>query len=282
KQNKKDTHILYFSLEMAKFELMAKSISRNTYEIVKEQDRPEELAKGNREITTYSKYKDYSIEARQVIQEAYNRYSEYAGNINIIEGIGDISINTIKQYFKLYTELTNHRAIIFLDYLQITEPTDLRATDKQNMDIAVRKLKQLSREYKIPIVALSALNRESYKNQNNRNPVDLTALKESGGLEYGSDVILGLDFEDTHTPIKLLKGDNRNMVITILKNRNGRTSGTIAYKYKAPYNHFEEVRKVYNWGLDTEEYNYTNKKKKKASKPKKTEPKGGYFENETK
>lgn len=67
------------------------------------------------------------------------------------------------------------------------KPSDPRATDKQNTDRAVVELKRISRDFDIPVFAVSSFNRENY-----RNAVSMEAFKESGAVEYSSDVLFGL------------------------------------------------------------------------------------------
>ena len=62
--------------------------------------------------------------------------------------------------------------------------------DKQNVDRAVFELKRLSRTYKIPVIAISSLNRGSYSSD-----ICMAAFKESGAIEYSSDVLIGLQLE---------------------------------------------------------------------------------------
>jgi replicative DNA helicase len=69
-------------------------------------------------------------------------------------------------------------------------PYEPRASDKQNTDKAVFELKRLSRDFKIPIVGISSLNRENYNNK-----ISMSAFKESGAIEYSSDVLISLQFE---------------------------------------------------------------------------------------
>ena len=54
------------------------------------------------------------------------------------------------------------------------KPDDPRATDKTNTDKAVNGLKQISRDFKTTIVAISSLNRDSYN-----IPMSLKAFKKA-------------------------------------------------------------------------------------------------------
>jgi replicative DNA helicase len=81
----------------------------------------------------------------------------------------------------------------------------------------------------------------------------MESFKESGAVEYSSDVLIGLqlecvnDFEGKTKPeerkaaINAAKRANpRKVELVILKNRNGETGKTIAYNYYPMFNHFEE------------------------------------------
>jgi replicative DNA helicase len=125
-------------------------------------------------------------------------------------------------------------------YLQLLAPHDTRSTDKQNTDKAVLKLKQISRDYKIAVLAISSFNRENYA-----NAVSLIAFKESGATEYSSDVLIGLQAKDAgekNFDVDAAKQrEPREVELKILKNQNGPTGGVIEYRYYPRFNHFEEV-----------------------------------------
>lgn len=233
--------VLFISLEMARTELMSKSISRETLLEVLENDGDIRNAKTSIGITDASKYKNYNDEEHELIYTATKRYAEYAGNIYIVEAFGQIGFQDVRELVKIHHERTGKAPIVVIDYLQIMKPDDPRATDKTNTDKTVNGLKQISRDFKTTIVAISSLNRESYN-----RPMSLTAFKESGAIEYSSDVLIGLDFT------KMLDDPNemdfeeekdkvpRNITLTILKNRNGRTGKRINYLYDPRFNYFEE------------------------------------------
>jgi replicative DNA helicase len=73
--------------------------------------------------------------------------------------------------------------------MQILAPADPRSTDKQNTDKAVVELKRISRDFNIPVIGISSFNRDSYS-----EPVSMKAFKESGAIEYTSDVLIGLQY----------------------------------------------------------------------------------------
>lgn len=237
--------ILYFSLEMAASELISKSISRLTYKLCKGYRNN---AKTSRGITTASRYQNYSQTEKQLINDAMDAYSEYAGNIYFYEGIGDIGVEEIKRRTEEHVKLTGKTPLIFIDYIQILAPYEIRASDKQNTDKAVLELKRLSRDYKTTVFGISSFNRDNYNTE-----VNAAAFKESGALEYGSDVLLALQPQgmkkgytkkeqkaNAITVEACRKSKERNVELVILKNRNGQTGDKIGFMYYSLFNCLEQ------------------------------------------
>lgn len=182
--------VLIFSLEMARNELIAKSVSRITLIKDLEENGSTAHAKTTRGILTGTRYADYSQTERELIQRSIASYAEYAKNIYITEGIGNVGVEEIREKVQKHIKLTGKAPVVLIDYLQIIAPADLRATDKQNTDKAVLELKRLSRDYSIPIIGISSFNRDNYT-----APVNMASFKESGAIEYSSDCLIGLQYD---------------------------------------------------------------------------------------
>lgn len=243
--------VLIFSLEMARSELMAKSISRQTFLLSEGRTKD---AKTTRGILAGSRYGNYSQNERDLIRKAKDAYREYAGRIFIVEGVGNVGTDQIKEFVKRHREITGQAPVVLIDYLQLLAPTDPRYSDKQNTDRAVLELKRMSRDYKIPVVAVSSFNRDNYT-----APVNLASFKESGAIEYSSDVLLGLQYEGMDYQEgeaekardkrirELLKGmeeaaregGTQQIQVKILKNRNG-NRGSVAFTYRPIFNYFTD------------------------------------------
>lgn len=260
--------ILYFSLEMASFELIAKSISRLTYTISRSKDGTAALAKTTRGILAGKKWEHYSDEEMTVIQEAVSEYEkDYSSRVWIKQGIGDIGVEQIRAEVEKHVKYTGRRPVVIIDYIQIVAPPDVRASDKQNTDKNVLELKRLSRDQKIPIVCISSLNRDNYT-----QPISMQGFKESGAIEYGSDVLIGLqlegmDYEEgeqdkarekrirtirKQNEEKKSRGEPIRVELKILKNRNGVIGDPIPYLFTARYNHFSEVTAQFSPADDIE------------------------------
>ena len=234
------TDVLIFSLEMARAEIMAKSISRHTLQSVLATGGDIRNAKTARGITTGKRYIDYSQTERDLINSSIMEYSKYAHNIYISEGVGDIGAEQIRETVKKHILFTGKTPVIIIDYLQILAPYSERATDKQNTDKAVMELKRISRDYKTPVIGISSFNRANYK-----EAVTMEAFKESGAIEYSSDILIGLqlkgagkkDFDANEAKRK----DPREIELVILKNRNGRTGDSLSFNFYPLFNYFEET-----------------------------------------
>lgn len=249
--------VLIFSLEMARNELIAKSISRLT--LLQDLRRNESTAhaKTTRGILTGTRYSSYTEEEREIIVAAIEEYSEYANHIFIHEGIGDIGIEKVRQTVEKHKQLTGKAPVVLIDYMQILAPYNERYTDKQNTDKAVIELKRISRDYAIPVIGISSFNRENYT-----APVNMASFKESGAIEFSADVLIGLQYEgmdwqegenekDRNKRIRELlnhvialgkQGKAQSIQVKVLKNRNG-SKGDAAIDFFPMFNYFTDKGK---------------------------------------
>ncbi len=232
--------VIIFSLEMARNEIISKSISRLTILDIINNNGSNKDAMTSRGITTGSKYKFYSEAQKDLISRAITTYENYCDKIFIHEGIGDIGVKGIKETVEKHISITGKNPVVIIDYLQILAPSDIRATDKQNIDKSVLELKRLSRDFKIPVIAISSLNRQSYSQK-----INMTAFKESGAIEYSSDVLIGLQLkgvDENNFDVDEAKMKNpREVELKILKNRNGATGDIVDFNYYPKFNYFKEV-----------------------------------------
>lgn len=226
--------IIFFSLEQSRFELVAKSISRRTFLI-----NPRE-AKTSLAIMQNTNISDITI-------EAVRDYQEIANNSIIVEGNFDMTVKSIRSYVESYISTTGNKPIVILDYLQILRPINDRWTEKQQVDFNVSELKRISRDNDIPIFIICSFNRENYS-----TTVDFTSFKESGAIEYGADVVMGLQLEvmeqltgdvnKKREQINKAKSETPRKVQLIgLKNRNGKSYFKCSYRFYPGYNYFEEI-----------------------------------------
>lgn len=238
---KNGTDVIFFSLEMSKLELVAKSLSRQLFQSVKEKGKIKGI--GTREIL--------NGEIMDILPEmvtATEEYNETAKRLIIHEGNFDTGIDEIRTMVNKHITKTGNKPVVIIDYLQILKGKE-RFTEKQNADYLVSELKRITREYKIPVIAISSFNRASYG-----SPVSFESFKESGGIEYGADVLMGLqlslvkelDLEKNKQANKAKldqakKESPRKIDLVILKNRNGEPNANIEFYFYAKNNCFVQA-----------------------------------------
>lgn len=230
---------LYFSLEMARAELMSKSISRHTVQLALERGIDTKAAKTARGITDGKRYINYTKAETQLIQDAVKAYGQYAASVYIQEGIGNIGAEQIRETIEKHIRYTGNRPLVIVDYLQILAPYDPRLGDKMNTDKAILELKRISRDCKIPVIAVSSFNRAGYNQE-----AAFEQLKESGAIEYTADLVLALQLkgagEKNFNPTEEKKKNPRQVELVILKNRQGKVGDKIFFSYYPMFNFFRE------------------------------------------
>lgn len=238
--------VLIFSLEMSKEELIAKSLSRNSY--LKAYNRHyTALALTTREILKGIGTNDdipNNSQRQEIYKEAYEDYKDnIASNIYITECNDNIDINiaTINEKIKNHIAITNNKPLVVIDYLQIIQNQDKGLTDKQVIDRIVTSLKRIARDNDITIFLISAFNRANYTKEAN-----LSSFRDSSTIEYTSDVLLSLQLSrldgitDDNKDINLnqeQQKDERELTLKVLKNRNGRITDVKDIKFYAKYNY---------------------------------------------
>lgn len=104
--------------------------------------------------------------------------------------------------------------ILFVDYLQLARSRNLENRVQEVSEIS-QGLKNLARELKIPIIALSQLSR-AVEQRGTKRP-QLADLRESGSIEQDSDVVMFLWREDD----EIDPGKTVNITLDVAKHRNG-------------------------------------------------------------
>jgi replicative DNA helicase len=128
--------------------------------------------------------------------------------------------------------------LIVVDYLQLARGGVNRRDDNRQQEIAdiSRGLKALAKDLKLPIIAISQLNREVEKREGKPR---LSDLRESGSIEQDADMVLFIHREDMQsgdTP----DGAQPTAIAEIIigKHRNGGT-GSVKMTFIKEYTRFE-------------------------------------------
>lgn len=227
-------HVMVFSLEMARKELMAKSISRHSVIASLQTEKTPLYGKTMREVIAYPSSDTHEEKEKEIFEIATNEYRSYAKNLFVVEGVGNIGVKKVREKVEKHIELTGCKPVVIIDYCQILAPTDPRLSDKANVDVSVLELKRLSRDLKIPVLILSSFNRNSYKGS-----AALDSFKESGAIEYSCDALFAL--QGNADGGSGSDHDRKNIEVSILKNRNGIAGIKVPFRYYPKYNYFEEA-----------------------------------------
>ncbi|MEQ8200589.1 MAG: DnaB-like helicase C-terminal domain-containing protein [Syntrophomonadaceae bacterium] len=229
--------VLVFSLETARTELMARSISRLTFQGSGANPGEAKTARG---ITTGSLYEGYSPDERQLITSSTEAYGQYADHIYINEGRGDVGAEQVRATIARHQRLTGNRPVVIVDCLQLLAPQDPRASDKYNLGKAVLELKRMSRDYRTTVLVIGRFNQPKAG-----DPGEMAGLEEYRSTADAADVILGLEAkgagERDGLDMEAAKpGVPRQAQLTILKNRSGPAGQSIDFDYYPQFNCFIE------------------------------------------
>lgn len=155
------------------------------------------------------------------------------------------------------------RPVVVIDYLQLVKGSDPRMSDKQAADEVSHTLKRISVDYSATVIAISSFNRESYYTVS-----DMGNFKESGGIEYSADVVMGLQVSaiDKFKSGSSYEKDKRRKVVEaaeretprrvtldVLKNRYGARRQKVYFDYYPASDYFEpsDASRAYA-GMDDE------------------------------
>jgi replicative DNA helicase len=200
--------VIFFSLEMAKEQLMYRLLSNET------------------EIT------NTNLRTGNINKQEWGKLSLAIKNFSslpiFIDDTTNISIQTIRLKLKKILFEQTKIGLIIIDYLQLMQNSKSKTENRvQELSQITRSLKSIAREFNIPVIALSQLSR-NVETRINKRP-QLSDLRESGSIEQDADLVLMLFRENYYN----LKKDQQDLAeIIVAKHRNGPT-GTIQLKFDA-------------------------------------------------
>lgn len=136
----------------------------------------------------------------------------------------------------------NRLALIVVDYIQLMRPSRRHDNRVQEMGDITRSLKALAKEFNVPVVALSQLNRR-LEDRNDKRP-KMSDLRDSGEIEQDADLILFIYRDEVYDRDSDQKGKAE---IILAKHRNG-PRGSLTLRFVEPLMKFdatdEEHREV--------------------------------------
>ena len=190
--------ILIFSLEMPKEHIAMRLICSEA------RVDSQRLWLGNLEPDDWEKLVDATgqmLEAPLLIDDASGITPSYVRKVarQVTQEYGDTPIG-----------------MIVIDYLQLmTGGRRLQSREQEIADIS-RQLKAIAKEFSVPVVALSQLNRD-LERRADKHPI-MADLRESGALEQDADLIMFIYRDEVYNPNSESKGIAE---IIVAKHRNG-------------------------------------------------------------
>ncbi len=231
--------VFFFSLETSKDTLTEKNISKITFETAGDDSSLPQTARSidNGYFLEIGKDGFKHPKVMKHVTNAFNMYKEYYQNLMINNGITnrpsaqDI-YNQVQTYCVRHPDL---HPVVIVDYLQILKPMRDNMTDKEAVTSSVAKLNELTEKFHAPVILISSFNRQNYD-----SPVSMQSFKESGEIEYYSDVLMGLQYQDGQKP-DFEDTDpmtSRKIEAVILKNRNGVSRSKVGFDFYSAFNEF--------------------------------------------
>ena len=202
--------IIFFSLEMSKEQIMYRILSLET-------------------TITQIKLKNGYLEQNDWIK--LTKIIKILAKLPFfIDETGNLSIQDLRLKIKAILLKQTEIGAVIIDYLQLMQTSNSKIGNRvQELSYITRSLKNLSKEFNIPIIALSQLSR-NVDNRLDQKPI-LSDLRESGSIEQDADLVLMLYSSKINSSITEL---------IIAKHRNGPT-GIIQLRFDLPYTKFIEL-----------------------------------------
>jgi len=186
-------------------------------------------------IAAYGKLPFKDLDMGTLPDDQFNRLQE---TIEIIKhwplemmDVADLTVHALRAVVRRRQLETNYGLkLVVIDYLQLLQGSSREQEEYAKISEISRVLKLISRECKVPVLALSQMSRDSEKGSAPREP-RLSDLRGSGSIEQDADAVLFIhrsDNEDREGPDAY-----RSIKIILAKNRFGPTGTTLMHFYPA-------------------------------------------------
>jgi len=157
-----------------------------------------------------------------------------------IDETGALSPNDLRARARRLA-LRENLKLIVVDYIQLMQVPGTRENRTNEISEISRSLKALAKELKLPIIALSQLNR-GVEQRDNKRP-RMSDLRESGGIEQDADLVVFIYRDWVYNK----NSDENQAEIIIAKQRNG-PLGTVPLEFHGQYTRFENPRHAFQVG----------------------------------
>lgn len=194
------TDVLLVSVEMARMELMDRLLAAQAR-------------------LPLSMLRDGNLGQSALERAAAAQHQLLHSNVHIVDD-PDITLEQIDAAVR-----RTRAGLVVVDYAQILRAPEGTQSREREVAAISSGLKRMARRHRIPVMVLSAINR-NVAGRADQRPVR-TDIRESGQLEYDSNVVLGLYRDELKNPDTEHPGV---MEVIVLKSRNS-GAGTVRLRY---------------------------------------------------
>lgn len=193
----------------------------------------EQLAQ--RMIGSVGRLDQHELRTGQFKEEDWTKVTETVGKLSeapiIIEETAGLTVSDVRAIAHRTYRERGGLGLVVIDYLQLMSSSG----DNRNNELGeiTRSLKALAKDLRVPVIALSQLNR-GVEQRTNKRPV-MSDLRDSGSIEQDADLILLLyrdEVYDSDTP-------NKGIAEVIIGKQRSGPIGTVLLTFIAKYARFE-------------------------------------------
>ena len=191
-----------------------------------------------RMIGSVGRFDQHELRTGTFRDEDWARMVESVGKLNeaqlYIDDTAGLNALEVRSRARRLHRQCGGLSLIVVDYLQLMSASSGREENRATEIAEIsRSLKGLAKELKVPVVALSQLNR-SVESRQDKRPM-MSDLRESGAIEQDADLIVFIYRDEVYNS----ESPSRGMAEIILaKQRNGPT-GKLTLTFLGKYTRFE-------------------------------------------
>lgn len=190
-----------------------------------------------RMIGSVGRFDQHELRTGTFKEEDWSRLVDAVGRLNetqiFIDDTAGLNALEVRSRARRLHRQCGGLSMIVVDYLQLMSSRGREENRATEIAEISRSLKGLAKELKVPVMAISQLNR-SVESRQDKRPM-MSDLRESGAIEQDADVIIFIYRDEVYNS----DSPNRGMAeIIVAKQRNGPT-GKLNLTFLGKYTRFE-------------------------------------------